>query len=159
MMRRLRWLIALAGLVGAAACQLTTDAGLRGQPRDLTGLTDATRITWTTYGRTDSPPEILIVAGADLTCTDPVSGKLGFSIVLLDGSRACREGDTLSPWQCSVSFHGEASWADTVLEHEEEHAALAREGRIDTDHTRYPDLWRPGGAVDTARAAVRAASR
>lgn len=83
------------------------------------GLREAAALVWTYYGRTDSPPYVRIVEGDDLTCTDPISGKRGFEVLLTTGP-GCREGFTISPWESSVSWHGEP-WHETALEHELQH--------------------------------------
>lgn len=131
MTRRLRWLIVLAGLGGALACAAV---GVRGEPGDFAGLREATAIAWTAYGRTDAPPRVRIVQGAELTCTDPASGKPGFPVLLTTGP-GCREGFTISPLETSVSWHGEA-WHLTALAHELQHVAQGRRGIVDPGHLR-----------------------
>lgn len=108
--------------------------GVRGEAAKLPGLAEAESAAWRIYGRTDTPPTVLIVQGSELTCVDPNSGKRGFMVLLVDG-QTCREGYTLTADRVSVSYHGEP-WAETVLAHELLHAAQAREGIIDPNHTR-----------------------
>jgi len=131
-MRRLRWLLILAGLGGACASCATV--GVRGDVQELPGLREAVALVWQAYGRTDAPPRVRVATGAELTCTDPVSGNAGFEVLLTSG-RGCREGYTISPWETSVSWHGEV-WSDTVLRHELMHVAQGRRGIVDPGHLR-----------------------
>jgi hypothetical protein len=136
--------------------------GLPTAPR--TGQEQAVHIVWVeSYGRTDRPPLIRWQEGAALSCTDPVSGKPGFPVALAyadeaGGHVACREGDTWSPIEVIVAWHGEPSFSETALAHELLHAAKLREGDFRDQH-RLPASLAFFAAVDAANAALVAAGR
>jgi hypothetical protein len=136
--------------------------GVRGDVVERAGLAEATSFTWDAYGRKDAPPKVRVVEGDELTCTDPASGKPGFSVILEDPDHpgrfvsACREGFTFLPTEVSVAWTGQP-WSRTALAHELMHARQAREGVIDSGHTR-PE-WQPGGEVDQVNARLMAAGR
>lgn len=108
-----RLALVIAGLMSCAT------VGVRGDVVELPGLREATALVWQAYGRTDAPPRVRIVQGADLTCTDPVSGNQGFPVLLTTGP-GCREGFTISPLETSVAWTGQA-WHLTALAHELQH--------------------------------------
>jgi hypothetical protein len=120
--------LAFALLYGCAS------VGVRGEPADLPGLREATALVWQAYGRTDPPPRVRIVQGADLTCTDPVSHNPGFPVLLTSGM-GCREGFTISPLEASVAWTGQP-WHETALAHELQHVAQGRRGIVDPGHLR-----------------------
>lgn len=123
--------VALALLVGCGIVGGRVDGpGTETHP----GLREATALVWTAYGRTDPPPRVRIMEGDDLTCADPISGKRGFPVLLTSGM-GCREGYTISPFESSVSWHGEP-WHETALAHELEHVAQGRRGIVDPGHLR-----------------------
>jgi hypothetical protein len=136
--------------------------GVRGDVVERPGLREATAFIWGAYGRKDAPPAVRVVEGAELSCTDPNSGKPGFSVILEDPSHAgrfissCREGFTFLPTEVSVAWTGQ-SWSRTSLAHELMHARQAREGVIDSGHTR-PE-WKPGGEVDQVNALLAETGR
>jgi hypothetical protein len=144
-------------LLALSAC--ATTGGLRGQIADRPGLAEATAAVWSGYGRQDAPPAVRVVEGAELSCTDPVSGKPGFPVLLPSDSgmgapvTACREGFTFLPTEVMVAWTGQP-WSRTSLAHELMHARQAREGVIDSHHRR-PE-WAPGGEVDQANAKLAA---
>jgi hypothetical protein len=111
--RRLKLLLILAGM-----CASCATLGVRGDVQDLPGLREATALIWKSYGRTDKPPRVRIVQGEDLTCTDPVSGRPGFAVILTSGA-GCREWFTISPLEVSVAYR--LPWSDSALAHELEH--------------------------------------
>lgn len=124
----------------------------------IDGEAVAVSIAWRIYGRTDTPPLVRWRQGDQLDCTDPNSGKAGFSIPDPDEGTVCREGLTMSFLECWVAWHGEASFADTALAHELAHVALSRRWIFDTRHTRN-EWWGDGGLVDIANGAIREAGR
>lgn len=93
------------------------------------GEAQAVALAWRIYGRSDLPPVVRWKQGADLTCVDSSSGKPGFETAI-----GCREGWTFSWRECVVSWHGEASFADTALAHELLHVAQARRLFFDPHH-------------------------
>ena len=112
----------------------------------------AIAVVWQqTYGRTEKPPAVEWIT--DLPCTDPNSGKRGFPVVLMSGQE-CREGYMLTPWLVRVAWHG-GKFSDTALAHELMHAVQAHEGIADPLHRM--SVWQPGGAVELANEALRAA--
>jgi hypothetical protein len=105
------------------------------------GQEQAVHIAWVeVFGRTDRPPVIRWVEPSQQTCADQNSGKGGFHQLNSSGKAVCREGITLSPLECVASWHGELSFAETVMLHEMWHVALLRMGIVDEDHAR--DDWR-----------------
>jgi hypothetical protein len=126
--------LALAALMAFALLYGCASVGVRGDVQELPGLREATALVWTAYGRTDKPPRVRIAQGDDLTCTDPISGKAGFPVLLTSGP-GCREGFTISPLETSVSWHGEP-WHETALAHELMHVAQGRRGIVDPGHLR-----------------------
>lgn len=114
-------------LASCAALGLTTS---KREPHP--GLDKAVPIVWASYGRTDKPPAITVIEGKDLSCVDPNSGTPGFPVLLPSGWD-CRNGYTVSPWACSVSWTG-WPWSQTALAHELLHAAQARRGIVDPYH-------------------------
>ncbi len=140
--------------------------GVRGEAIHPAGMDAAADAAWAVYGRHEKRPTVLIVEGAGLTCKDPNSGKPGFEVEVIGGSdmakgngwlhKACREGYTLSAWKISVSYHGEP-WEQTVLAHEELHAAQEHEGVFDPNHNGAD--WNPGGKLEKANAAIAALPR
>lgn len=147
-------------LVSLACATSCAAVGMRGAVVERPGLAEATAFVWQAYGRRDTAPKVRVVEGAELSCTDPNSGKPGFVVILgaEDGSprQDCREGFTMSPLEVSVAWHGEP-WSRTSLAHEMMHARQARDGIIDPDHRRIE--WGPGGEVDQANAALEAQGR
>lgn len=132
------------------------------------GQVEAVWIIWHhTYGREDGPPNIRWKQGAELDCTDPNSGKPGFSIPDPDEGTVCREGLTMSFREVIMSWHGELSFSETALAHELLHVVMARELVFDPFHKR--EEWKPleecapdrprCGIVDRANLAVREAGR
>lgn len=144
--RWLRWLVILAGLCASCA---TIRARL-GSTDPHPGLTDAVSIVWAAYGRTDRPPSIRVVEGEGLTCMDPESNTPGFPVLLTTGW-ACKNGYTITPWVCSVSWSG-WPWSQTALAHELFHAAQARHGIVDPQHKRPEWLDAVPAANDLLRA-------
>ena len=122
-------LAALAALLASCAA-----VGVRGEATDKPRLREAVATVWTYYGQTDEPPRVRIVEGAELTCTDPVSGTPGFPVLLTTGM-GCRNGFTISPLETSVSWRGQP-WHETSLAHELQHVAQGRRGIIDPGHLR-----------------------
>ena len=131
------------------------DVGVRGTVQDAPGLSDAVATVWKSYGRTDPPPQVALVTGADLSCTDP-NGNPGFPVVLLSGP-ACREGYTLLPWKVSVAYRGQP-WSQGPLAHELEHVAMIRslQGNPIGDPNHATAGFQIGGAVDQGNAALAA---
>jgi hypothetical protein len=130
--------------------------GVRGTVQDEPGLAAAVASVWTSYGRTDPPPKVLIVSGAELTCTDPNSGNLGFAVLLLSGP-ACREGYSLLPDRVSVAYRGQP-WSQSALAHEAAHIVLIRslQGKPLGDPNHDTSWFQLGGAVDQENAALAA---
>ena len=148
-MRRLRWLLILAGAVGSFACaSLGIGVGDRG-PEITVSLKAATADAWKALGRTDEPPDVKLVVGTQLSCTDPVSGHPGFPVAMLNGMD-CREGYTVTPWFTVVAER--QPWSDSALIHELLHVAQLRSGIVDPNHTRAE--WTT--IVPVARAALQA---
>lgn len=124
----------------------------------MTGEEQAVYIVWhEVYGRNDRPPIVRWKVGKELDCTDPKSGKPGFhfvdldpSVIEVEGPVVCREGDTWSPLEILVAWHGELSFSETALAHELEHAELLRRGIILGHHDR-PDFFT---RIDSANAAL-----
>lgn len=157
-------LIVAAAICGLLAYTVSGCAtiGVRGDVVERAGLAEATAFIWDAYGRKDEPPKVRVVEGAELSCTDTNSGKPGFPVILEDPDHAgrfvsaCREGFTFLPTEVSVAWTGQP-WSRTTLAHELMHARQAREGVIDSNHTR-PE-WQPGGDVDLVNARLWATGR
>jgi hypothetical protein len=161
----LRCLWRLSWLMLGMVLMLTFGCATQGPPpppvRD--GQEQAVWIVWhEVYGRSDRPPIVRWKQGTDLVCTDRDSGKAGFWIVDYDpGSpdnairTVCREGWTWSPLDLTAAWHGELSFAQTVLAHELEHAELLRRGIFHGHHDR-PDFFT---RIDAANAALVQAGR
>jgi len=129
-------------------------------PQPRVGQEQAVWIIWTSYGRTDTPPLVRWVEGAALSCTDPDSGKPGFPQVEPGGldqplKQVCHEGQTWSPLEVLVSWHGELSFSETALAHEMAHADLLRRGVWEGHHDR-PDFYT---RIEAANKLVREAGR
>jgi hypothetical protein len=124
-------LLFLASTALVLAC---ATIGVRGDVQELPGLREATALIWTSYERMDAPPRVRIVQGDELTCIDPVSHNQGFEVLLTTGN-GCREGFTISPWETSVAWTGQA-WHQTALAHELQHVAQGRRGIVDPGHLR-----------------------
>lgn len=112
------------------------------------GQEQAVWIVWReAYGRTDRPPKVIWMEGSDLDCTDPQSGKLGFTIVDIDTTTGeapvrCREGFTWGPTEVLIAWHGtELTFAETPLAHEFLHALLLRQGVLFEVHHTRPDFY------------------
>lgn len=113
--------------------------GYTGEPLPTPGMRDgegaATHIVWhEVYGRMDRPPKVRWIQGARLSCTDPISGKLGFPQFNDKAEAICREGLTMSPLEVMAAYHGEKSLSDTVMAHELMHALQARKFEYDPEH-------------------------
>lgn len=102
-------------------------AGVKGDPLDPPGLAAAVSTVWTSYGRTDPSPQVLLVTAPNLTCTDPSTLNPGFTVLLASGP-GCREGFTLLPFEISVAYRGQP-WSQSALAHELMHVVLIRTGR------------------------------
>ena len=127
---RPRSLLLLAAVAGCASLGI----GLGAQGPEVTvSLNAVVADAWKALGRTDQPPEVKIVAGAQLSCTDPVSGHPGFPVAMLTGM-SCREGYTVTPWFTVVAER--TPWSESALVHELEHVAQLRSGVVDPEHTR-----------------------
>jgi hypothetical protein len=139
----MRWWILAALVIGLGCASI----GVRGRDTLKPRQMEAVRLVWeSTYGRTDEPPTVLWVEGAELTCTDPNSGLPGFKT-----SVGCREGYTATPDRVSVAWREGDRFSTTTLAHELRHAADALEGIIDPSHV--GPQWR---AVDAANAMLDA---
>lgn len=130
--------------------------GVRGTDMDEAGEPIAIAAVWASYGRTDPPPRVLLVTGAELTCTDPGSNNPGFAVLLLSGP-ACREGYTLLPDRISVAYRAQP-WSQSALAHELEHEVLIRslQGNPIGDPNHLTAGFALGGAVDQANAMLAA---
>ncbi len=149
-------LAALVGVLSGSGCsKLVTPGKLTNE----TTITAAQDIVWhKAYGRSDSPPQVYIVATSDLTCTDPSNDEPGFNCPTV----GCRQGCTGSP--VAVHVAEGAPWSATTLAHEDEHAREIRDALAtilmsprtfdgyaslaDRNHT--GPAWQPGGDVDRA---------
>ena len=110
------------------------------------------------YGRHDSPPQVYLVATADLTCTDASNGDPGFDCPTV----GCRQGCTGSP--IAVHVAEGSPWSSTTLAHEDEHAREIRDALASiltspmtfegyaalADRNHSGPAWQPGGDVDKA---------
>lgn len=130
--------LVLAGFLAGCAT-----LGVKGQDVVKPRQAEALSIIWEVYGRNDAPPEILWVEGAELTCTDPNSGKPGFKT-----SEGCREGYTASPELTSVAYRPGDRFSWTTLAHECKHIDLARRGILDPGHTRTAEWAKVDAAND-----------
>ncbi len=146
--------IAAALVACIASCAGCATLGVRGEPTRPPGLDQATRAAWESYDCPGAAPTVLVVQGADLTCTDPNSGNPGFPVKLSSGP-ACREGYTLSLDRVSVAYRGQP-WSESALAHEYLHACQARRAVFEPGHHNFtgPD-WGPGGRLDRANVLLR----
>lgn len=142
----------VAILALSASC---ASLGVRGAPVDLPGLHEATQVAWDSYECLGPPPTVLIVQGAELTCTDPNTGHPGFPVELSTGV-ACRAGYTLALDRVSVAYRGQP-WSESALAHEELHVCQGREGVVEPNHHGFTGSdWGPGGRLDRANVLLRA---
>ena len=123
----------LRAVVLAASMATSCATVTPGAPDHPAGLDATVDAAWRAYGAPGGLPRVLVVQGAALSCTDPVSGKPGFPVLLVSG-KGCREGYTVLPTETSVAWHGER-WVDTSLVHELWHVAQARHGIFDPNHS------------------------
>lgn len=111
-------LLAGCGFVGS---------GLEGTRAEKPRQTEAQAIVWeqTYHEPYAETPAVRWVEGADLSCTDPNSGRPGFRLV----TGECREGQTLVPGTVQVAWRPEDVFSTTTLAHEDWHAALMYQDR------------------------------
>ncbi len=138
-------LLPLAAVLAVTAsfhtnCATVRDVvGVRGQVIDKPGLSAAVNSVWSeSYRRSDRPPAVRIVEGADLNCTAE-GGIIGFETPI-----GCRNGYTASPFEVSVGYDNgvrDFGWDHSMLAHELRHAVHLRRGILDGEH-KSPD-WRP----------------
>lgn len=125
---------------------------LPGDPTPKPGQAEAAYIIWhDIYGRTDAPPTVYWMEGADLDCEE--DGFRGFTVPIA----GCSFGLTLSGSTVAVAWNpGYVNLHTSQMDHEFMHALKMREGGWgDFLHT-APD-WQPGGRVERAEAAMTAA--
>jgi hypothetical protein len=154
-----RLIVGLA-CIFCVGCAETTQAlnaiGDKGAVSDPANLITAATTVWEFYGRVDTQPQIKLVTGVDLTCTDPSSQNPGFAVVLSTGI-GCREGYTIIPIEVSIAYTGQ-SWSRSALAHELEHVKLIRSGKGSPigDPSHVTAGFHLGGEVDQANAKLAA---
>src|SRR5688572_14153699 len=133
------------------------------------GVTYALDEAWACLGRTDRPPRVRVMTGAELSCISPISGLPGFPVAVASDdlhsvANDCREGYTISFWEVMVARHASEPWSRTTLVHELGHAVLLRQGII-FDHHPGEDpqhggpIFPAGGPVDQCNAKMAEAGR
>ncbi len=100
----------LAVVMLASAC---AHFDLKWEPTSGQQLAYSVMLVWEAYGCNGSAPEVLVVEGPDLTCTDPNSRQPG-----------------------KVSVTKRMPWSSTSLRHKLMHACLANRGILDPWHLR-----------------------
>jgi protein-S-isoprenylcysteine O-methyltransferase Ste14 len=136
-------LLLLALLLACAGTQRPAPAG---KPRQE----EATVLVWNgVYARTDPPPTVTWMEGADLTCISP-AGHHGMAWGGQCMAGLALAGRLLVVWQLGDRI------STTPFAHEHEHEALWRDtGDPDAGHS--GPAWGPGGDVELAVAALAAA--